>query len=390
MSKTDPPPGDAFLRQAIEALAASARRRLEKHPQSHLALAHPGRGPGVVRLELEVPLSQGGGALADAVEKADADLSRELESLLRSRGVLSPGRLYCLRCTSPECEHSVPEDGRQIFAGYGSSGLPRWVAFGQWLLERQHPRLDDIYRKPPRLVTERVSGQELGAEVLDIYRDDDADFRLHGQVTAGWYAVPPRHGGALAHIALSFQVISSRRRFALNVLGRGPGGEPLGELYERLRVVPWQGVVAWGQQVLASIEKAQTKNQRQAVEGRIEGLLKGLERRLSQDQRARGRRTDHAEKRHHEGDRPTRMAFADLARGDAERVLFDRRHETLIVLGERGRAHVFNPEGKLVTSIRYSPESIERKKRQEIWRPASDEEVAALRDKAGVEREDEN
>ena len=69
----------------------------------------------------------------------------------------------------------------------------------------------------------------------------------------------------------------------------------------------------------------------------------------------------------------------DLARARPEQLLYDSRRETFVVLGERGRAHVFNPKGKLVTSIRYSPESIERRRKNGHWRAASLEELDGLR-----------
>ena len=70
-----------------------------------------------------------------------------------------------------------------------------------------------------------------------------------------------------------------------------------------------------------------------------------------------------------------------------EELLFDTRRETLIVLGERGRAHVFNQAGKLVTSIRYSPFSIERRRKNGIWRPATSAEIRAFKEHLEVTTE---
>ncbi len=243
-----------------------------------------------------------------------------------------------------------------------------------------------------------VSGRELTAELLAAFRDRDTGYHVHGQVTAGWFRIT-RPDKTKAVLALSLQVLSSaaprrnrgkgrrpHRRLVLNVLGRGPDGEPLEELYARLGAMPWKPVVYWGQQVLQKIESSQGRKSAtpEALSHRVEGMLESMARRLEQGRRARERRTGHAEKRHHQGDRPTRMAYTDLARSDGESFLRDERRETMIVLGERGRAHVFNLEGKLVTSVRYSPESIERKIRREIWRPATEQEVVGLRKKAGI------
>ena len=138
----------------------------------------------------------------------------------------------------------------------------------------------------------------------------------------------------------------------------------------------------WSQEALASIERFQGRKSAtpERLSERIEGVLGGIARRLEHHRRSHDRRTRHAQRRHQDGDRPTRMALTDLARASDENILFDGRRETCVVLGEKGRAHVWNVAGKLVTSIRYSPESIEKKRKLGIWRQASREEIASLRE----------
>ena len=105
-----------------------------------------------------------------------------------------------------------------------------------------------------------------------------------------------------------------------------------------------------------------------------------MARRLDKDRRGKERRTLHGQRRHAEGDRPTRLALADLARATPENLLVDTRRETLVVVGDRGRAHVFNQAGKLVTSVRYSPAVIEKRRQNGLWRQAGAEEVRVLRE----------
>jgi hypothetical protein len=50
------------------------------------------------------------------------------------------------------------------------------------------------------------------------------------------------------------------------------------------------------------------------------------------------------------------------------------------VLGERGRTHFFGPDGRLVSSVRYSRDAIERKRRQGLWRPLPVAEARAARE----------
>jgi hypothetical protein len=232
-----------------------------------------------------------------------------------------------------------------------------------------------------------TSGAELMADLLPEFRK--SGYRLHGQVAVGWFLAPDAAvPGHRRPIAVTFQVISSRRRrFGLNVIGTGPHGEPLDHLWDRLGEIPWGDAVRWAQTVLGGIEHQLARAPRtpdKAIEPRIEGLLNALARRLEKGFRGKERRTQHAQQRHREGDRPTRMALADLARATPENLLVDTRRETLVVVGDRGRAHVFNQAGKLVTSVRYSPAVIEKRRQNGLWRQAGAEEVRVLRERVST------
>ncbi|MDQ7087483.1 MAG: hypothetical protein Q9Q13_06340 [Acidobacteriota bacterium] len=158
------------------------------------------------------------------------------------------------------------------------------------------------------------------------------------------------------------------------MLGLGPDGEPLAHLHDRMPAIPWSAAVRWAHSALAGLSSAPAR--------RVESILRGLARRLERGQRAHGRRTRHAERRHSEGGRPTRMALLDLARAGEDDLLYDIRRKTLVVLGERGRCHVFGAGGRLVTSVRYPPATIERRRRGGLWRPATAEERASLAPRA--------
>jgi hypothetical protein len=413
--------GDERVRRAVALLAEAAQERLRRHPQGHLVA---GAREGL-DLAVALPLCADAGEVGAAAAEVEELLAQGIEGLILHRAAFRPGRVYCLRCGSAECEHAPVPSPRATFAGYGPSGIPRFVDFPQWLVERRDPRAGDLYEGGTngprgRTVAVTVPGSELTAGVLEIYRDRAADYRLHGQVSAGWYRASDELGHAVP-LAVTFQVVSSRppgnrRRLGLNVLVRGPAGESAEHLYDRMGEVPWSADVRWAQGVLASIERGLDRAQRKErrgrkgsgeaaakaeaaealareaekelthVEARIDGLLKGLARRLEKGVRARERRTRHAEERHGQGDRPTRMALADLAQAKDEDVFLDTRDRTFVVLGERGRAHVFNRQGKLVTSVRYSSDAIERRQGQGRWRPLPKDEVSALRVMVGGEQ----
>jgi len=304
--------------------------------------------------------------------------------------------VFCLRCASTRCAHSAPAEGRQVFSGYGPSGLPRFVDLGAWLLSRRDPRVDQLYRDSPPVLTVLSPGDELTDPLIPQFRERDDGYRLHGQVAAGWFAAPDPKGPARP-IAISLQVISSRtrggrRRFGLNVIGTGPAGEPLETIYDRRGGFPWGDPVRWAQTVLAGLERqgaAASEASAAQLDRRIDGLLQALARRLEKGWRGEERRTQHARERHDQGDRPTRMALADLARATPAELLFDVRRKTLIVLGERGRAHAFNLQGKLVTSLRTHPAATEKRRARGLWRAATPAEAERVRGQLGTRGEPE-
>jgi hypothetical protein len=389
MAERDDFPPSERLRQAMKLLADEVRERLDRHPLGHLVA---GRGDRL-DVRLPVPTALKEGTLERAGRAAEEAVQEAIRSLVAHSARFQPGRVFCLRCQSAACEHSAPLSNRQVFTGYASTGVPRFADLGQWLLARRDPRVDLLYRESPQLLATVSPGAELTGELLPAFlqhESDAAGYRLHGQVAVGWYSAPsaaPTGNGHREPLAVSFQMLSSRarggrRRFGLNVIGIGPGGQPLEHLYDRVGEIPWSGSVRWAQTVLGSIEHQLERAPRtppQVVDQRIEGLIAALARRLEKGWRGEERKTQHARARHREGDRPTRMALADFARATPENLLFDTRRETLVVVGDRGRAHVFNREGKLVTSIRYNPAVIEKRRQNGMWRPAAREEVDEVR-----------
>lgn len=377
------------IQQALQLLIDEVRDRIDRHPLGHLVA---GRGERI-DLRLSLPTALRDGQIAKAGHDASESIQEAVQSLLHHSALFQPGRVLCLRCQTATCEHSAPTDSRQVFAGWSPAGLPRFVDFGQWLLQRRDPRVDLLYREPPQVVTVVVPGAELAGNLIPAFKQREDSYRIHAQVAAGWYQAPAPNGpsGYRQPFAISLQVISSRtsrsnrhrRRFGLNVLGVGPGGEPLENLYDRLGEIPWGDAVRWAQGVLVGIEgqlESSPRTPPEAVEKRIEGMVNAVARRLEKDWRGKERRTRHGQQRHEEKDRPTRMALADLARATPENLLFDTRRETLVVVGDRGRAHVFNLAGKLVTSVRYNPAIIEKRRNNGVWRPAAAEEIRKVRE----------
>ncbi|MEL7060555.1 MAG: hypothetical protein AAGN46_11060 [Acidobacteriota bacterium] len=387
---TDQP--DDLAVEIVRQLRSLAAAELRRHPQQHLAREISDRP---LRVALELPLSTTLNAstptkdLQTAAERLRADVRAALDRELDAEASLRPGRVLNRRTLRLDGDDTAPSAERQVFVGWGQSGVPRFEDFGQWLVTRGDPRQERLFAKPPALVTVQLSRAEAQRELLDAFAGGaPADWRLDGQVMAGWFSVPGRDGRRHS-LALSLQAVSiathddlsptstdsAPRRRMLSVVGTGPGGEPLAATVDRLGGdAPWLASVAWAQASLSSI-----LGDGPEADERVDGILRGLARRLEQGQRARARRTRHAERRHREGDRPTRDALRDLQRAGADDIVRDRRHDTLVVLGERGRAHAWSTDGRLVTSLRSTPAATERKRTQGIWSPAGDEALEALR-----------
>lgn len=385
----------ARVEEALRLLTEELTERLDRHPWGHLLQA----GDDTLPLDLELPTSLRRGIHHGALDElaagaADA-LDEALQQLLTHKATLKPGTVFCLRCGAADCEHARPREARQVFAGFGPSGLPRFADLGQLLLERGDPDVDLLYRGRTELVARVMPGAMLTSELLDAYRNPQSGYRIHGQVVAGWYRVPDPSGRKFP-MAVTLQVVSTRpegtrgRRYALNVLGRGPGDEPLEHLHDRLGEIPWSESVRWAQTILDTLGtqgKKGRKRKRGQTERRIEGILQSIARRLEKDRRSRNRKTRHARERHAQGDRPTNMALPDLAQAPPDDILVDVRAETLVVLGEKGRAHVFSPEGKHVTSVRYNPDSIARRRERKLWRAADTDEIRELRQAVAAQGE---
>jgi len=378
--------GDDRIAEALRLLDLELQERIDRHPHGHLLRRRGGR----IELSLDLPVLSTGQALVEAIERFRERLDEVVGEALGRAVVFRPGAVFCLRCGRSDCEHAVPRGSREVFAGYGPTGTPRFLDLGQLLLARRDERVEDLFAERGRLVVREMPGEDLLGDLLPPFREEPERFRLHGQVVAGWYRVPDRTGAPRA-LAVSFQVVSAgrpgRRRLGLNVLGRGPDGESLEHLFDRVGRIPWLDAARWAQDVLARIERDQRRRRggSELLDRRVTGVLAGLARRLARRERARARRTRHAELRHEQGDRPTEMAILDLSRAEPDRVFRDARRGTFVVLGERGRAHVFNEEGRHVTSVRYGPGAVERRVARGTWRPATPEEAARLRARvAGV------
>jgi hypothetical protein len=378
-----PPPAAAVeLGRRLHAdVVAEVRRRLARSPGGHLV---NGRLDDL-ELRLRVSLSPGEAGAERLAADLDAAIAGFVEETVEAAAAFRPGRAFCHRCESAECLHSAPGALREVFAAYTATGVPLWADFGQLCLDHRHPRIDRLYDETrPEILLLELDGGALKAGLLPEFHRSARRHDVAGELCAGFFPLPGLRGGERG-VALTFQVVVTRRgragrRVGLNLIAGGPAGEAAIAAAPPA-AKPWRGALLWGQAQLAGLSRrsGRVPIPDEVLDERVRGILRGLRRRIERDLKGRGRRTLHAEERHRSGERPTRKAVDDLREAAADAVFVDARHETLVVLGERNRAHFFSPDGRLVSSVHYPRETIARKIRLGHWKPAPAAALAELR-----------
>jgi hypothetical protein len=370
--------------RAWAALQEMVRDILRRKPGSHLI---DNRLP---EIDLRLPLIlQGRSADPEAFARDLAvAIEQQIDEAIEEAAAFQPGHAFCHRCDAAACEHSRPPTSRHVFLGYHPTGTPRWMEFAQYCLEARHPDFDRLWDSAPAFITILMDRADVHGALLGSFRTDGRE--VLGQVVAGFFTMPARAAEGRPVLALTFQAVASRtaggrRRIGLNILGAAPEGEDLALLWERQSDLAWRRAVRWAQAALSTVlrdtaprprrvasggtrDGEETRaGQEEAIARRVMGILQGLARRLEQDVRGRGRRTAHADERHETGDRPTRKAIDDIRGAGPEAFLLDERSGAVVVLGDRGRTHFFTPEGRLVSSVRYSRDAVDRKRKTGLW-----------------------
>lgn len=343
-----------------------------------------------VELNLKVSLKKKGGHQEAGVAIMEA-LDRAIHEGLRSAGAFQLGSVYCFLCDRPDCEHSVPVERTATFIGYAPHGKPEWRSFINVCIERKEERVDQLYGLNPDVIAIVQEPDELEDGLLTGFGKGDQAYRLLGQVVAG--LLPPsldRRVRSETRIAMTLQLIETQgrgggRRIRLNVLGLGQddlneaaangGPRSPAEALRRTLMALRERVDVLGRRHARSVRAKKPLD----LEAEVRPVLRKLRADIERIFRSSKRRTTHAERRHTSGERPTGDAMNDVAHASAEHFYHDSRRNTVVVLGARGRAHVFSPAGRHVTSLRLDPGELRRKTERQRWTPLAPEAAMELR-----------
>jgi len=296
----------------------------------------------------------------------------------RTDSVLA-GRVFCHRCERADCDHASPPRPQAVFAGYTPTGQPEWKDLGQVLLEARHENLEALFADPPASLGLVQPGRELKSRLLHPFGKASKSYDLLSQLVAGPFGGDRRS----ALFAVTVQAIESRHptgrtRLVLQRIGAEAAG-----FFDARPEHPFSIALHAARARLAAIEQDLAAGdaapaRRSELMRKIPGILHDLRRVVERGSRQRERRTRHAAERSLEN-RPTQAALQDAWKASDGDLLADESRGTLIVLGPRGRAHAFTPEGKHVTSLILDREALSRRIARKRWRPATPAEIQVLR-----------
>ncbi|MBV69990.1 MAG: hypothetical protein CMH52_01450 [Myxococcales bacterium] len=361
------------LRMIHGALKSEAARRGRDRPNTiTLDLAFDETG--------EVSWHRSADVLISAAFEPGTDPSPEYEH----------GPLWCFQCKTDGCGHSRPDDPRQTFAGYTATGKPKWLGLLDLCLTFRPQGMDSLFGPKPSIVVMALTDNQLSDERLPQFTEGHGTHRVLGQIVVG--LLNPKLDASSHHDdkrTLTIQVLSVKTgegefEYRLNLIGftlneiadaasKTRGGRSPAERLRRL-ISKTQARLHAAPQKLATLTG--TQEERRAIF--IEKTLKTLKRDVSQIFSSQIGRTEHARVRHLSGQRPTRKAWDDSKRVPLERVLYDKRHKTYVVIGKRSRAHIFSPAGLHVTSLRLQSGEIDRKLKRERWVQVTQDDYESL------------
>ncbi|NOZ88190.1 MAG: hypothetical protein GXP49_18415 [Deltaproteobacteria bacterium] len=349
---------------------------------------------GRFTLNIELGLEPGRAGWKIFGQPLDTQLRTVLKQVEAKTGAFRHGRVYCYKCMSGDCDHSIPGDPTKVFAGYSSTGKPNWISFGQMLLDRGDHRVDELYAENPSLLTCLLSKDQLHREQLNAFGRQSLDYIVLSQVAAGYFLLPGK-GGSREKAALTFQAVQTMGpkktlMVDLNVIGQTNEHIPITDLLDQ-RFSRLQQRLVKTRDRLRNLKPSWTGrgNYRRTgpaseTRGRVEFaemVLSELARGIEQLSRQAARRTMHAERRAVK--RPVSKALQEARAAGDEKLLWDKKQETIVVLGAKQRIHVFSPEARLVTTLVMESDGVERRRKKGRWITPEAERIETFRNSLG-------
>ncbi|MCB9831832.1 MAG: hypothetical protein H6807_05090 [Planctomycetes bacterium] len=316
-------------------------------------------------------------------------LEAHIDDAIASHAAYVPGVVYNFFKNAACPETGRPRSPREVFVGYGETGAPRFQTMLDFAIERGDPGVDQLAGERGRVVIIASDRDDLVARRLPGFGRQDRAYDLRGQIVLGYFS--GTNGAGREKYAVSLQLVrtstrSRSVRLSLNTIGLLPDGRSAEILLVEDVDHQVSRLVRAAERDLARINSElkglDPRRRMPHAEEAARSLLHDMALGLGRERRRAGWRTEHARERADEGQRPTGMARHDLERARAERCFQDQKTGTFVVMGGRGRTHVFSPEGLHVTSLHLDRKAIETRIAQKRWLPLTEEATRDLLDRA--------
>ena len=353
---------------AVKALADMAQMLLRIEGVDPLAM------PRYLELQLRIPLD-GGNDIRHAAGTAVEQITQRVREVREHEQALRPGAVYSYFADSSHSEGCRPTEPRQVFDGYSSTGKPQFADFVTMAIERKDPHIEQLLAGEEIVLTRVTMGRVLRTQQLAEFGSNSPVYKILGQVDAGLFRVL----GAAGRCAFSFQLLrgttlEGRVRLRLHPVGAVDpmdlADPALLQILNRFqRHLDVEAMRLQGQLQHGEVDE----------EAFVLPMLQEFAERLQSRTRNTGRRTQHGLERSETGQRPTSRAYPDAGEASDDAILWDLDQNTIIVLGGKGRVHVFTPQGKHVTSVTMQGQAIERRQHMGRWRLAEPEERGEFR-----------
>jgi hypothetical protein len=379
--RPDARPSQHHAMTAIRSLSSMAQGLLQVQGVDFLSM------PRFMDIEVRIPLDpdrDGSKAASDVIER----ILRRVKEVRDHERALQPGAVYSYFTETAAGEACRPKEPREVFDGYTSTGRPNFTDFVTMAIERKDQGIDELLAGEDVVITHVAMGRVLRTQQLAEFGKASPVYRILGQVDAGLFPVL----SSAKKAAFSFQVLrgtslEGRPRLRVHPVGAADimdlADPTIAQILQRFQ----QRLDAESLRLAGKLSNGEAVDDEEFALPLLQELARQLEGRA----RRRNRRTKHADQRSAEGQRPTAKAYEDAEAAHDEDLLWDDRENTAVVVGPRGRVHVFTPDGKHVTSLVMQGSSLQKRRHQGQWRQAEPEERGefrfALRRLAGARRE---
>ena len=338
---------------AVSALADMVHALLRVEGVDPLAM------PRYVDLQLRVPLD-GGNDIRHAAGTAVEQILKRVRAVREHEQALRPGAVYSYFADSSDAEGCRPTEPRHVFDGYSSTGKPSFADFVTLAIERKDANVERMLAGDEIVLTHVSMGRVLRTQQLAEFGGNSPVFKILGQVDAGLFRVL----GDAGRCAFSFQLLrgttlEGRVRLRLHPVGAVDpmdlADPALMQIMSRFqRKLDTEALRLEGKMKAGEVDEEEF----------VLPLLQDFAKQLASRTRNQGRRTQHGMERSEAGQRPTPRAYPDASEATDAAILWDIDQSTVVVLGPKGRVHVFSPVAKHVTSVVMPRAAVERRRQQ--------------------------